>query len=79
MAFDARGRNRTRGGDGSGCKPVYETRFMAAAQLSWGLAAVQAEVREVAWNLSKLHRRSDCASSCAIATWPMASTSFASG
>jgi len=29
--------------------PRSTTRFMAASQVPWGLAAVQAEVREVAW------------------------------
>jgi pimeloyl-ACP methyl ester carboxylesterase len=29
--------------------PLSTTRFMAAAQVPWGLAAVQAEVREPAW------------------------------
>jgi pimeloyl-ACP methyl ester carboxylesterase len=31
--------------------PQSTTRFMAASQLPWGLAAVQAEVREVAWKI----------------------------
>lgn len=40
---------------------------------------VDGRVSRVPCSLLKLHRRSDCASSCAIATWPMASTSSASG
>jgi pimeloyl-ACP methyl ester carboxylesterase len=31
--------------------PPSTTRFMAASQVPWGLAAVQAEVREVAWKV----------------------------
>jgi len=31
--------------------PLSTTRFMAASQLPWGLAAVQAEVRDAAWKV----------------------------
>lgn len=31
--------------------PLSTTRFMAASQVPWGLAAVQAEVRETAWKV----------------------------